>query len=72
MTSFTIDSDDHVATATADLKPKGADHFTSRDELAHRHLFIAYFRTMVLQSGVTGNEVCEALDFTRLIGGSEG
>jgi hypothetical protein len=33
MTSFTIDSDDHVAAVAADLKPEDADHFTSRDEL---------------------------------------
>ena len=35
MTSFTIDADDHIAIATGALKPQGADHFTSRDELAH-------------------------------------
>jgi hypothetical protein len=28
MTSFTIDADDHIATATGALKPQGADHFT--------------------------------------------
>jgi len=33
MTTFTIDSDHHIAITTADLKPEGADHFSSLDEL---------------------------------------
>ena len=33
MTTFTIDSDDHIATATGDRTPEAADHFTSLDEL---------------------------------------
>ena len=33
MTTFTVDSDDHIATATGDRTPEAADHFTSLDEL---------------------------------------
>src|SRR6516225_6236475 len=33
MMTFTIDSDDHIATAAGDLQPEGADHFGSLDEL---------------------------------------
>jgi hypothetical protein len=33
MTTFAIDSDDHIAMATGDLKPEGADRFSSLDEL---------------------------------------
>ena len=32
-TVFTIDSNDHIATVTGDLKPEGTDHFSSLDEL---------------------------------------
>ena len=35
MTTFTIDSDDHVATATGSHKPEAGDHFSSLDELGH-------------------------------------
>ena len=33
MTTFTIDSDDHIATATGAHKPQGTDDFNSLDEL---------------------------------------
>jgi len=33
MTTFTIASDDHIATATSDLKPEDSDHFSNLDEL---------------------------------------
>ena len=33
MTTFTIDSDDHIAQVTGDHKPEGADHFSSLDQL---------------------------------------
>jgi hypothetical protein len=33
MTTFTIDSDDHIAPATGDPKPEDADHFSNLDEL---------------------------------------
>ena len=36
MTTFTIDSDDHIARAKGDRKPEGADHFSSLDELSQR------------------------------------
>jgi hypothetical protein len=35
MTTFTIDSDDHVATATGSHKPEAGDHFSSLAELSH-------------------------------------
>ena len=34
MTTYTIDSDDHIATTTGTHKPEGTDHFRSLDELA--------------------------------------
>src|SRR2546429_4869860 len=34
MTTFTIDSDDHIAQTTGDPKPEGADPFSSLDELS--------------------------------------
>ena len=33
MTTFTIDSDDHIAATPSDRKPEGADPFSSLDEL---------------------------------------
>ncbi len=35
MTTYTIDSDDHIATTTGTHKPEGTDHFGSLDELSH-------------------------------------
>ena len=35
MTTYTIDSDDHIATTTGTHKPEGTDHFSSLDELSH-------------------------------------
>ena len=34
MTTYTIDSDDHIATTIGTHKPEGTDHFSSLDELA--------------------------------------
>jgi Protein of unknown function (DUF3489) len=36
MTTFTIDSDDHIAQTTGDRKPEGDDDFSSLDELSQR------------------------------------
>jgi len=54
MTSFTIDADDHIATATGALKPEGADHFTSRDELAHLTTQWPASRLVRLWNGLPG------------------
>ena len=54
MTSFTIDADDHIAIATGALKPKGADHFTSRDELAHLTTQWPASRLVRLWNGLPG------------------
>src|SRR5712664_1892993 len=54
MTSFTIDADDHIATATGALKPQGADHFTSRDELAHLTTQWPASRLVRLWNGLPG------------------
>ena len=35
MTTYTIDSDDHIAATTGTHKPEGMDHFSSLDELSH-------------------------------------
>jgi len=49
MTTFTIDSDDHIATATGDLKPR-ADHFSSLDEL--RQLVAQWLASRLVASGM--------------------
>ncbi len=54
MTSFTIDSDDHVAPVTADLKPEDADHFTSRDELDRLTIQWPAARLVRLWNGLPG------------------
>jgi len=50
MTTFTIDSDDHIATATGDLKPEEADHFSSLDEL--RQLVAQWLASRLVASGM--------------------
>src|SRR5690349_13141744 len=54
MTSFTIDSDDHVAAVAADLKPEDADHFTSRDELDRLTTQWPAARLVCLWNGLPG------------------
>ena len=54
MTSFTIDADDHIAIATGALKPQGANHFTSRDELAHLTTQWPASRLVRLWNGLPG------------------
>src|SRR6266849_3133502 len=54
MTSFTIDADDHIAPATGALKPEGADHFTSRDELDHLTTRWPAARLVRLWNGLPG------------------